>query len=104
MTSDATSVNVDAYLDATYGPQTDECSTTNLMRGMDFVSYVTSKFDYAAMCQLFEVSNGIYWCERKWVHWVATNRSIWWLWSALDKNSKESLCNWYLRARRELLS
>lgn len=89
-------VNVDTYLDETYGPQTHKCSLVNLVRGMDFVSYIVSMLDFPAMCGLFETSNGIQWCELKWDNWLASNRSVWWLWTALDKRGKETLCNWYL--------
>ena len=95
-------VNVDEYLDRTIGPQTIKCSETNLMRGMDFTGFISNNLTLNEMLRLFEISCGKRWCEHKWTAWVASGKSVWWLWTSLDLSSKRALCNWYMTSERRL--
>lgn len=95
-------VGIDEYLDRTIGPQTTECSETNLFRSMDFTGFISNNLTLNEMLRLFEVSCGKRWCESKWTTWVAAGKSVWWLWTALDLPSKRALCSWYMTSEREI--
>lgn len=95
-------VNTDEYLDRSFGTQTNECSETNLMRAMDFTGFIFNKLTFEVMLELFEVYAGRRWCDSKWASWVAAGKSVWWLWTVLDKPSKSALCNWYITSHREI--
>ena len=102
MDGDEEQVEIDDYLNKTYGSQTDKCSLVNIERAMDFTGYISTYLTINVMLELFEVTCGKQWCESKWTSWAAAGKSVWWLWTVIDKHNKVTLCNWYLRSIRTL--
>lgn len=102
MADDSGQVDIDTYLNMTFGRQTEQCSKENLRRAMDFTGYISIHFTHKVMLELFAVTVGKHRCESRWTAWVAAGKSVWWLWTSFDKPSQGALCNWYLRSSRTL--